>query len=52
MFLGEILYKEKEGNDNVLVKAITYKTNDEEFSEVKYDYREIPFCTMISKLCN
>ena len=54
MFLGEILYKEKrEGNDNVLVKAITYKTNDEEFSEVKYDYRGNPvYSTMISKLCN
>ena len=53
MFLGEILYKEKrEGNDNVLVKAITYKSIDDEFNEVKYDYRGNPvYSTMISKLC-
>tara|TARA_B100000524_G_scaffold49901_3_gene23564 strand:+ start:4655 stop:6091 length:1437 start_codon:yes stop_codon:yes gene_type:complete len=53
MFLGEILYKEKrEGNDNVLVKAITYKSTDDEFNEVKYDYRGNPvYSTMISKLC-
>tara|TARA_B100000508_G_scaffold137994_1_gene133377 strand:- start:166 stop:1608 length:1443 start_codon:yes stop_codon:yes gene_type:complete len=54
MFLGDIVYKEtREGNDNVLVKAITYKTTDDEFNEVKYDYRGNPaYSTMISKLCN
>ena len=54
MFLGDIIYKEtREGNDNVLVKAITYKTTDDEFNEVKYDYRGNPaYSTMISKLCN
>lgn len=53
MFLGEILYKEKrEGTDNVLIKAITYKSNDDEFNEVKYDFRGNPvYSTMISKLC-
>ena len=54
MFLGEVLYKEKrDGNDRVLVKAITFKSNDEEFNEIKYDYRGNPqYSTMISKLCS
>lgn len=53
MFLGEIIYKEKrEGDDGVLVKAIEYKTNDDEFNETVFDYRGNPaFSTMISKLC-
>lgn len=53
MFLGDIIYKEKrDGNDKVIVKAHTFLTNDEEFNEVKYDYRGNPaYSTMISKLC-
>lgn len=53
MFLGDIIYKEKrDGNDKVTVKAYTFLTNDEEFNEVKYDYRGNPaYSTMISKLC-
>jgi superfamily II DNA or RNA helicase len=53
MFLGEIIYKEKrEGDDGVLVKAIEYKTEDDEFNETVFDYRGNPaFSTMISKLC-
>jgi superfamily II DNA or RNA helicase len=53
MFLGEIIYKEKrEGDDGVVVKAIEYKTNDDEFNETAFDYRGNPaFSTMISKLC-
>ena len=53
MFLGEIIYKEKrEGDDGVLVKAIEYKTKDDEFNETVFDYRGNPaFSTMISKLC-
>ena len=54
MFLGDIIYKEKrDGNDKVIVKAHTFLTNDEEFNEVKYDYRGNPaYSTMISKLCS
>jgi len=54
MFLGEIIYKEKrDGKDKVIVKAHTFLTNDEEFNEVKYDYRGNPaYSTMISKLCS
>jgi len=53
MFLGDIIYQEKrENDDQVLVKGIEYKTNDEEFNKVVYDYRGNPaFSTMISKLC-
>jgi len=53
MFLGEIIYKEKrDGDDGVLVKAVEYKTNDDEFNETVFDYRGNPaFSTMISKLC-
>jgi superfamily II DNA or RNA helicase len=53
MFLGEIIYKEKrDASDDVLVKALEYVTNDEEFNEMLYDYRGNPaYSTMISKLC-
>ena len=54
MFLGEVIYKEKrEGTDNVIVRGIQYNNDDEEYSEVKFDYRGNPqYSTMISKLCN
>jgi superfamily II DNA or RNA helicase len=53
-FLGEIVYKGvQEGNAGVLVRAVTYKHSDEEFNEVKRDYRgEIQHSSMISKLCS
>ena len=53
MYLGDILYKSKLNSEHkVLVKAIEYITNDEEFNEVEYDYRGNPkFSTMITKLC-
>lgn len=54
MFLGEIIYSEKrESTDDVIVKAIEFKTEDEDFNEVKTDYRGNPaYSTMITKLCN
>ena len=53
-FLGDVIYKEKrEGSDNVVVRGIVYYNDDEDFSEIKYDYRGNPqYSTMISKLCN
>lgn len=53
MFLGEIMYqKKRDGEDNVLVKAIDYKIDDDDFNEMEYDYRGNPkYSTMISKLC-
>lgn len=55
MFLGDIIHKEKTDTSEhkVIVKAINYKVNDDEFNEIKYDYRGNPlYSTMISKLCN
>jgi len=54
MFLGDIIHKEKrEGENTVVVKAIEFKVDDEEFNEIEYDYRGNPkYSTMISKLCN
>jgi len=53
MFLGDIVYKEKrEDDDPVLVKAIEFRTTDEEFNKMCLDYRGNPaYSTMISKLC-
>jgi len=53
MFLGEVVYKTQRSKDEeVVVRGITYETNDEEFNETKFDFRGNPaFSTMISKLC-
>ena len=53
MFLGDIIYKEKrDATDEVLVKAVEFVTNDEEFNETEYDWRGNPqYSKMISKLC-
>jgi superfamily II DNA or RNA helicase len=55
MFLGDIVHKEKTDTSEhkVIVKGIQYKVDDDEFNEIKYDYRGNPlYSTMISKLCN
>ena len=55
MFLGDIIHKEKTDTKEhkVIVKAIHYKVDDEDFNEIKYDYRGNPlYSTMISKLCS
>ena len=54
MFIGDKIYSEERKDDDlVCVRAITYKSNDPEFNEVEYDYRDNPkYSTMISKLCN
>ena len=54
MFLGEIIYKiDREKTEQVLVKSINYKVDDEEFNEIKYDWRgNVQYSTMISKVCN
>lgn len=53
MFLGDIVFKGKRDEErDVIVRAIEYYVNDEEFNEVKTDYRGNPaYSTMISKLC-
>jgi len=54
MFLGEVVHKEKREDENtVLVKAIEFNIEDEEFNKIEYDYRgNAKYSTMISKLCN
>jgi len=54
MFLGDVVYKGKRDAEfDVVVRAIDYKVNDDEFNEIKYDFRGNPqFSTMITKLCN
>ena len=53
MFLGDIIYKiERNKSEQVLIKAIQYNTNDEEFNKIETDYRGQPkYSTMISKIC-
>jgi superfamily II DNA or RNA helicase len=53
MFLGDVIFKGKRDESReVVVHAIQYQVNDEEFNEVKLDYRGNPaYSTMISKLC-
>jgi len=53
MFLGEVVYKGKRDEEHkVVVRAIDYKGADEEFNEVKLDFRgNVQYSTMISKLC-
>ena len=54
MFLGEVVYKAVRNKDEqVVVRGITYKTNDDEFNEVTTDFRgNVAYSTMISKLCS
>jgi len=53
MFLGEVVYKGKREEDyNVIVRAIEYEVDDDDFNEVLTDYRgNVKYSTMISKLC-
>jgi superfamily II DNA or RNA helicase len=53
MFLGDVIFKGKRDEEReVIVHAIKYEVDDDEFNEVKTDYRGKPaYSTMISKLC-
>ena len=52
-FLGDIVYtKKRKGEDKVLVKAILYESNDDEFNEDIYNWKgQIKYTSMIKKLC-
>ena len=54
MFLGEIVFSVKRDTDDfVLVKSITYNTNDHDFNEQITDYRgNVAYSSMIVKLCD
>jgi superfamily II DNA or RNA helicase len=53
MFLGDVIFKGKRDEAReVIVHAIKYEVVDDEFNEVKLDFRGNPaYSTMISKLC-
>jgi len=53
MFLGEVVYKaEREEKHEVVVRAIDYLSNDDDFKEVVTDFRgNVQYSTMITKLC-
>ena len=53
MFIGDVIFKgQRDEMREVVVHAIKYQVNDDEFNEVKLDYRGNPaYSTMISKLC-
>ncbi len=53
MFLGEVVYKkERKGEDNVLVKAINYYLDDEDFLEISLNYRQqVNYSAMMKKIC-
>lgn len=54
MFIGDIIHteKRKQENNNVIVRRIDYKIDDEEFNEIKYNFRgDVCYSSMINKLC-
>jgi superfamily II DNA or RNA helicase len=54
MFLGPVIYKlEREKDEEVIVRGITYKTNDDEYNELELDFRgQTAASKMLSKICN
>ena len=54
MFLGEVVYKLERSKDvEVVVRGITYQSNDEEFNELELDFRgQTASSKMLSKICN
>ena len=54
LFLGEVAFsmKRDSDDDNVIVQQIRYISDDEEFNEVKLNYRGQPeYSAMIKKIC-
>lgn len=54
MFLGPVVYKQERAKDEeVIVRGITYKTNDDEYNELELDFRgQTVAAKMLSKICN
>ena len=53
MFLGDVVYKgSRDEEHDVMVRGIEYLSNDDDFKEVKLDFRgNVQYSTMISKIC-
>jgi superfamily II DNA or RNA helicase len=55
MYLGDICYKhcKKGTEDDVLVKAIEFTIDDDEYNEVEVDFRgQVKYSTMVNKVSN
>jgi superfamily II DNA or RNA helicase len=55
MYLGDICYKHSKNTsqDNVLIKAIDFIVQDDEYNEVERDFRgQVKYSTMVSKISN
>jgi superfamily II DNA or RNA helicase len=54
MFLGEVVYKAEKKTEYIVdVRALTFKTTDEDFNETILDFKGQPqISSMISKLCS
>jgi superfamily II DNA or RNA helicase len=54
MFLGPVVYKlERNKDEQVIVRGITYQTNDDEYNELELDFRgQTAASKMLSKICN
>ena len=55
MYLGDICYKhcKKGSEDEVLVKAIEFTIDDDEYNEVERDFRgQVKYSTMVNKVSN
>ena len=53
MFLGDIVYKlERKNTHNVIVRALYYNSNEEEFSQTELNFRgQTHYSKMIKKIC-
>jgi superfamily II DNA or RNA helicase len=53
MFLGEVVYKlERSKDEDVIVRGITFKINDDEYNELELDFRgQTVSSKMLSKIC-
>ena len=53
MFLGEVVYKlERKKDDAVVVRGITYQSNDDEYNKLELDFRgQTASSKMLSKIC-
>ena len=55
MFIGPTIHVEKRdhSSNRVLVKAVPYVVDDDDFNETEIDYRgQVQYSKMITKLCN
>lgn len=54
MFLGDVLFKmERNKDENVIVRGITFESKDEEYNELEIDFRgQSASSKMLSKICN